>query len=72
MKNSILIRPVLCQLVLKCIIKTRHKCIHSAVFKHRQCLHAMGINGACIGYFGKRDIKEFWDMGYWNLFWDMS
>ena len=29
-ENSILIRPVLCQLVLQCIIKTRHKCIHSA------------------------------------------
>ena len=21
-------------------------------------------------YFGIWDIKEFWDMGYWNLFWD--
>ena len=30
MKNSILIRSVSCHLVLQCIIKTRHKCIHSA------------------------------------------
>ena len=23
-------------------------------------------------YFGIWDIQEFWDMGYWNLFWDTS
>ena len=23
-------------------------------------------------YFGIWDIQEFWDMRYWNLFWDTS
>ena len=23
-------------------------------------------------YFGIWDIQEFWDIGYWNLFWDTS
>ena len=23
-------------------------------------------------YFGIWDMQEFWDMGYWNLFWDTS
>ena len=26
----------------------------------------------CVFYFGIWDIQEFWDMGYWNLFWDTS
>ena len=26
----------------------------------------------CVFYFGVWDIQEFWDMGYWNLFWDTS
>ena len=34
-----------------------------------------GYWGICVFvffYFGIRDIQEFWDMGYWNLFWDTS
>ena len=26
----------------------------------------------CFFYFGIWDTQEFWDMGYWNLFWDTS
>ena len=26
----------------------------------------------CVFYFGIWGIQEFWDMGYWNLFWDTS
>ena len=29
-----------------------------------------GFWDICVFYFEIWDIQEFWDMGYWNLFWD--
>ena len=36
------------------------------------CLFFKGYWDICVFYFGIWDIQEFWDMGYWNLFWDTS